>query len=396
MPLASRWYLLSYARELIPIFPVYAIMMQAHGLDPVEVSSLLIVWSLASFVFEVPSGTFGDRFSRRRVLVASRCIQAVAFFVWWWWPGYWGYAAGFVLWGLSGSLWSGTAEALLYESLTDEGEGHHFDRVYGRGAALATLGVATALLFGGWLANGGFALPLWLSTAMSFAVGAGVLFAFGDPPRALREGAEVSDRPPLRSAVHDFRSNPLVRHMALAIGLGLVYYGCFEEYVGLLFVDEGLTLTGMGAWYAVCYGARAVAMAFAERVRWNALTTLAVSGTVLLPGCAAGSLPLLIAACIAYFALNGIAEVRIVSVLQATQSGNARATVMSLARLGILATGPLVYVASGTLADHFGWIAAAWFAAVGTLCTSLALRVTRARVTLPPEHPRPVRRSEPG
>jgi hypothetical protein len=172
----------------------------------------------------------------------------------------------------------------------------------------------------------------------------------------------------------------MIRHMALAIALGLVYFGCFEEYVGLLFTDIGLSLTAMGVWYAVCYGVRAAAMALAPRFAPDPLLVLVVAGIALLPGCVLGTPVLLVGSCIVYFALNGVAEVRIVTILQNEQSGNARATVMSLARLGILASGPLVYVASGELAGSSGWIAAAWLAAIGTTLTAVALRLMAPRV----------------
>ena len=127
--LARRWYLISFVREVVPIFSVYALMMQAHGEGPMQISALLIVWSVAAFVFEVPTGTLGDRFPRRNVLAASRFVQALAFVVWLAFPSFWGYAVGFALWGLAGSLWSGTNEALLYESLSERGEQHRFDEV---------------------------------------------------------------------------------------------------------------------------------------------------------------------------------------------------------------------------------------------------------------------------
>jgi MFS family permease len=360
-------------REVMPIFSVYTLMMQAHGEGPVEISTLLIVWSVAAFVFEVPSGTIGDRFPRRSVLAISRFIQALAFVVWLVFPTFWGFAAGFVLWGLSGSLWSGTNEALLYESLAERGQAHRFDELYGRASAFATLGIAVALASGGWLATFGYTVPLVLSIALTIVVGVATLGLFGTPKPALREDADAEPRAPLAAAVQDFRTRPLIRHMALAIALALVFYGCFEEYIALLFTEAGLSLAHMGIWYAACYGVRAIAMALAPRFRFDPLVVLVLSGVLLLPGVMVDSAAWLVASCIVYFALNGVSEVRIVTVLQAEQSGSGRATVMSLARLGILASGPLVYIASGQLAEAHGWIAAAWLAALGTVSTSAAL-----------------------
>ena len=68
-------------------------------------------------MLEVPSGAWADTVSRRRLLTISAVAYAAAFATWAVWPTFAGFATGFVLWALSGSLASGTFEALTFDEL---------------------------------------------------------------------------------------------------------------------------------------------------------------------------------------------------------------------------------------------------------------------------------------
>ncbi len=93
--IAARWYAFGYLREVVLMYPVYAIMMGANGIAPFELSVLFIVWSGSALIFEVPSGVLADRYSRKRLLVASGLIKGSVFVVWWFVPSFWGYLVRF-------------------------------------------------------------------------------------------------------------------------------------------------------------------------------------------------------------------------------------------------------------------------------------------------------------
>ena len=107
------WCALNLLRNCPPIYAVYALMMQKHGLTPVQISLLFMLWSLSALVFEVPSGAVSDRMDRRAVLALSGCIQSAVFLLWFWQPTFADYAVGFLLWGFGGSLWPMNAPRLV-------------------------------------------------------------------------------------------------------------------------------------------------------------------------------------------------------------------------------------------------------------------------------------------
>ena len=128
-----------------------------------QISTLFIIWSVTSFVLEVPSGAWADTVDRRRLLVLSAVIYAAGFASWLALPGYAGFALGFVLWGVSGSIMSGTFESLLYDELVVRGREDDYPGLIGLAqssalvANLLAAGIAVPLM-----ALGGYQLVGWV------------------------------------------------------------------------------------------------------------------------------------------------------------------------------------------------------------------------------------------
>ena len=395
---ATRWYVACFCREALPVFPVYALMMTRSGIAPLQLATLFIVWSGTAAIAEVPTGVIADRVERRWLLAAACLLRSAAFLLWLLAPQFWGYLTGFVLWGIGSSLWSGTAEALLYETLAERRALHTFPTIYAGGAAAANVGIGTALAVGGWLATFGFALPLLLSAALPLVTVTLLLKMFGDPPRTMAADGATSPaqslhppaqslrpqtqslqsraqalRPqthslhPLAQALRDFRRSPAIRELALIFAAVLVFFGVFDEYVTLLLDARGISLPAIGVTFAACYALRAVGMAAAGRLpTLRPLPVLALAGAALLVALIAGSATAIATGCLLYFGLNGVAEVRAGTELQTTMDGAARATVTSLTQFGPHITGMAIYLCIGWLATGRDYLMAAWVAGLGT------------------------------
>ena len=367
------WYAHGFLRELVLIYPTYAIMMQQGGISAIGLSTLFIIWSFALFVFEVPSGILADRISRRNLLVISGMIKGSTFLIWWLVPGFAGYALGFVIWSLGSSLISGTSEALLHDTLEADGTPEQFERIYGWGVAANSIGVAVALLIGGWLAESGFLLPLLLSVITPWAAAAIAATGLKEPPRTTGAEAE-SFVGTLMAGMHEARSN---RSVGLIIGMFAMLpmaYGVLEEYIGpMLHERETFSMTEIGAVAAFALVARTLGLSVAHRFRAPTTRRLAalfmVSGLLLVavPTIVDWGLALLLGI---YFAGCGVGEVLLQGQLQANISGHARATITSFARMGMETSGILLYLFLGTIAQFANWEIA--FAATGILSVLLA------------------------
>ncbi|UOY00346.1 MFS transporter [Blastococcus sp. PRF04-17] len=159
--------------ELVPYYPLYALLFLDTGLSGAQVSALFAVWSVTSFVTEVPAGVLADRWSRRGCVVLAGVLQAVAFAVWTAAPQLAAFAVGFAIWGVAGALVSGASEALVYDGLAAVGAADSYVRVNGRMTAVELLvQLPTAVAAGALFALGGYPLVGWASVAVCLAAAA--------------------------------------------------------------------------------------------------------------------------------------------------------------------------------------------------------------------------------
>lgn len=169
-----------------------------------------------SFIFafglllEIPTGALAD------LLGKKKAIQLAMFFL----------ASGSLAMGLSQStpfliftmavvqiglaFYSGSVEALVYDSLLDGHKQHHFDRVIATGMIIMNVASAVATALGGWLFDWQFRSPLiawsignWLGFILSFWLSEpkadSVQFSLATYLKQTREGIQALFIPQLRS-----------------------------------------------------------------------------------------------------------------------------------------------------------------------------------------------------
>jgi predicted MFS family arabinose efflux permease len=372
--IAACWYVYGYLREVVLIYPVYAIMMGEHGISPLQLSVLFIVWSASAMVFEVPSGVLADRYSRRGLLIAAGAFKGSAFIVWWLAPDFLGYLVGFVVWGLGSSLTSGTGESFLFDSLKARRDEAAFPRIYGRGMAANSIGVATALAGGGYLAEFGYPWPLALSIAAPWLASLVVAFAFVEPPRS---GAtqHTQFRTTLSAGIAEVRASPVVRRIVLITATLVTAYMVVDEYIGpFLKETPKLSLGMVGIVYAAAYATRTLGMEVAHRLPFRSLRAIAVLfaiGAVGLAATAAATGLWLIITIGSCFATVAAAQVLLQTHLQNEIEGSARATVTSFVKVAEYAGELLFYVYIGGIAQLWSFQVAV--AAVAALTFVLAI-----------------------
>ena len=237
-------------RDLIPLYELYALLFRDHGVSASGISTLFIIWSVTSFVCEVPSGAWADVVSRRGLLVLSGFLYAAGFSAWTLVPSYAGFAAGFVLWGVSGALMSGTFEALLYDALAAHDATESYAGILGwanSASVVAQLVAATAAT--PLMALGGYALVGWASVAIALVQGA-VALILPTAPRVAAAAEDLPRAPParvrqryvaiLRAGVEEAARNVAVRRAVIvsALLLGMTAY---DEYFSLVARENGVT-----------------------------------------------------------------------------------------------------------------------------------------------------------
>jgi MFS family permease len=237
--------------EFVPIYPLYALLFADVGLSAAEISALFAIWSGVGLLMEVPSGALADRFSRRGCLVVASVLQAAGYAAWMLVPGFPGFALGFVLWGLGGSLTSGAQEALLYDGLAATGARDFYALVNGWVTALGlVVQLPVALVATGLFAAGGYALAGWASVATCLAA---AVFAarLPEPPRngadgdgadedgADKDGEDAAYLATLRAGLVEAAKRPGVLGVLVALA-GVAGFDAVEEYFTLVLADWSL------------------------------------------------------------------------------------------------------------------------------------------------------------
>jgi len=309
-----------------------------NGLSDPEISALFALWGSVAVVAEVPSGALADRFSRRWAVVAAGVAQAAGYGLWMALPGFAGFAAGFVLWGVGGAFASGAFQALVYDGLRATGQEGRFAAVIARceAAGLAVqvpVAGAASVLF----AVGGYSLAGWVSVGTCLAA-AGLAATFPDHRCEAHDagGGSLGYIATLRSGLHEVATTPRVRATVLLVA---ALYGseALEEYFGLLAAGWGVETSAIPLALLAIPLAGAAGALFggrASRLGPLGLTVLLTTAAAALGTAGLVARPAGLAGVAIFYGLWRVALVVAEARLQAAITGPSRATISSVAGLG--------------------------------------------------------------
>ncbi|HZC15284.1 MAG TPA: MFS transporter [Caulobacteraceae bacterium] len=260
----ARLYAFKFSDSFILIFPLYAAMFVDAGLSPVQISIVLIAWSVTAFVLQIPSGIIADRWSRRLLLVLAQIAWGAGFVVWLIWPHFWGFLIGLVLWGIKSAFTSGTFEALLYDELKAQGRADDYTRVYGRTRAVQAFATVLAALGAALLARYGYRLELLASLAsIALAIAAAASLPPADRAKAAGEQDYLAH---LRAGLALSLREPVVLRILVFGAIVLSLGGGLEEFWPIFGIKVGLARPAIAVFVGAQNGVEMLASLLAHRI----------------------------------------------------------------------------------------------------------------------------------
>lgn len=250
----KKYYIYQFFNELMPIYPLYLLLFESKDISLTQISLLLAIWSIATLMLEIPSGILADRFSRKKLIVIGGVLKALCYITWIISSGFLLFAVGFVFWGLSCSLHSGTEEALLYDSLKTEGKEQQFDLVLGKGRFFAGISTIVSSLVGGIVGEYfGFETALFISIIMCIVT---VIIASSYHEINYHMETCIKDnddqkQDTLRQAFLFLILNKKVLIITMLSILVIGIVGVLDEYDQLIAKNYGLSVSFIGIWMAI-------------------------------------------------------------------------------------------------------------------------------------------------
>jgi MFS family permease len=362
--LTATLYGYAFLHDLIPLYPVYALLFADTGLSVRQISSLFALWSVTALVLEVPSGAWADAVSRRLLLWLGPLLTAAGFALWVFFPSYPAFALGFVLWGAGEALGSGALEALVHEELDRLGAADRYARVMGRARAAGLLGVMAAMgLAGPVLAFGGYP-AVGAASVAALLLAAATATRFPEHRRPARGGDGWAAT--LRAGLARARADRSVCGALLLVPAVTAVWGTLDEYTPLLaretgVPDDKVPYVLLVIWTAATAGG--LLAGAGERLAGpGPAVLLAGSALALAAGAATGTPAGLLLVALAFGGFQ-LASVLADARLQQRIDDTGRATLTSVAGLGTGVATVALYGSYAALASANGHgTAFTWFA----------------------------------
>ena len=340
----------SFFDQFMIVIALWVPYLATKGIGMRQFMELQAVFALVILCGELPSGLLSDLWGRKKTLLLGSALKAVSFSLLPLWSSYEGFLFYHLTMGIALSMISGGDVALLYDSyLAAGGEKSRGTAVLGNAKLASQTGTTVSALLGGAIVTLSYGHLLWANAILSW-IPVFLVLRLIEPPSSLDRGKKRVEE------LKGILSTTLVRDATTRLVLlnlvawgtgGLVMFWVNQKY----WQESGVPLASFGvllAGYGLISGLAGRSAALGER-RYGRRPLLA----------AVGVLPI-----IAYFGMasflgwggillgilapvgRGLGEVLFLESLNERISSAFRATVISMAQLGIRASfcllGPLV------------------------------------------------------
>lgn len=365
-----RLYAVSFIDEFGPVYAVWTLWFNDHGVSTSQISTVFILWALTAIALEVPSGALADRVDRRHLLAGAFAIRAIGIATWLLWPTFAGLLVGATLWAVHDALASGAWEAMIHDQLTAVGEARHYPSVMARVSQFSNLGVAGGTIVGAGLLELDVGLDvLGWATVAAHAGSISLTLLLPDAQWVAHTDAGATDTDAsasdgdadglrawwgtLRAGVRQARTTPV---LARLIVLGALLEGLFlfDEYVPLLSRDRGgsdssAALIVLVVWIGLLIGDEIAARR--PDLRGRTVGTLVLGGTAVTATALLTEAVWTLALLAVGYLVHEVAWIPTDARLQARADPQTRATVTSVRGFGSASVAALFFAVVGLLSD---------------------------------------------
>ncbi|MBP9718872.1 MAG: MFS transporter [Candidatus Levybacteria bacterium] len=208
---------------------------------------------IAMAISEIPTGAVADLLGKKKTLFVSFLLQAIGGYMMAFAPHVsWLIVAVFIM-GIGGAFYSGTLEALVYDSLKQKGQEATYNKVISHITSLGLAVPAICSILGGFLYIMQPNLP-FLANALAYSL-ALIFCLFLIEPKIDTEKFSMKNLlVQTQYGFHQlFKENYIRKQMIILLAIGLVVVICDEMLNSFLGVEFGFKPESIGILWAVIY-----------------------------------------------------------------------------------------------------------------------------------------------
>jgi MFS family permease len=222
-----------------PHWPIAVLYFQEVTGSFASAMTIHSVVFLSQTFLEVPTGLFSDGSRRRSAMIAGGFFSALSITLYASGATFMVLLIGALAEGISRALFSGTEQALLFESVPKENRESLFQHAQGRVNAMAQLGLCTSAALCALLTMVSFKAVLWTSVLPQIVV---LLVVLGLQDVASSQNHRQSFLQVFRGSLAEFHASAKLRLIALA---QIFEFGCMEA---LFYFQSAFLATLVPAW----------------------------------------------------------------------------------------------------------------------------------------------------
>lgn len=263
--------------------PVFASFFQlTHKLTNSQITTMFACGSLATFLFEIPTGMFGDKVGERESLIIGSGLTAVStlLFIVGSTPLLY---IGEIIFGISSTFFSGPFDAMLYHYCERYETKENYSKIVSRSYSLQWLALCVSFLGCSLLStSGNLAVPFFATLAVNVVLVINAIFL---PP--IEKQRNEKPNIILRSAVCDIVRNGELRKNCLLSASFTMLLVCGYQLLQPYLADSGIQASYNGWIYCVAALLASCGSFFFEklqRISGSKRTTLLVC-ILLISGC---------------------------------------------------------------------------------------------------------------
>jgi len=264
-------YFLFWTRFFVEINAINAVVQLFYlkrGLNPSEIIYLGIAWSLATLIFEIPTGYLADLIGRKKTIILGVVINIIANLLMFIAFGFIPFAVITALLSFSFACFSGTDDALIYDTLREIGDKKSLLRISGKYLSSARASKIFTPFIGAVIAQNlsGFQFNILLSiNAVSSFVALFTSLNLVEPNRHI----DVSEKEAgvLRDSIAILKNNPNL--FRIILNKTLVFIGDFvfwKIYQGIL-TDLGFSVLLLGILYFIFQSILTLVYWFPDKIK---------------------------------------------------------------------------------------------------------------------------------